>query len=163
MFTCEICGEKPATLHVTQIHNNKKVTVHFCQECHQKHLFGSAKAPSPESLSDILQQEGAAHVGPSREELETCTGCGQTYRSFKESGKIGCEKCYDTFEKQLLPLIAKVQKSDRHVGKHPLRTSAPTREEQIAQLRRQLQLAIQAEEFERAAAFRDQIRRLENG
>ena len=92
----------------------------------------------------------------------TCAACGQTYRAFKESGKLGCAACYDTFEEQLLPLMRKIQKGDHHVGKCPRGTAEPSIEEQLADLRRQLQQAVEREEFEQAATLRDEIRRLES-
>ena len=164
MITCEVCGEKPAKVHVTQIKNNKKITIHMCQDCARKQA--GSDVVSKLSIADFLQgmfkQEAGAAAPPTQDEMLTCPGCGQTYRAFKESGKLGCADCYDTFEKQLVPLLRRVHKSERHVGKRPRENRPATVQEQLAQLRRHLEQAVAREEFERAASLRDEIRRLDN-
>ena len=165
MITCEVCGEKPAKIHVTQIKDGKKITIHMCQECAHKQALGGSmgqKFSMSGLLAGFLSQEAASSTSgaPTQEELLTCEACGQTYRAFKESGKLGCAACYDTFEKQLLPLLGKIQKRDRHVGKRPRGTAEPSLEEQRAELRLQLKQAVEREEFERAAALRDEIKEL---
>jgi len=113
-------------------------------------------------MMGLFAQEAGAPTIPKKEELQTCLSCGQTYRSFKESGRLGCASCYDAFEERLLPLLKKVQKGDRHIGKRPLGLAEPSREERLVELRKDLQRAITREEFERAARLRDEIRDLEN-
>ena len=163
MITCEVCGEKPAKIHVTKIENGKKMTIHMCQDCARKQAAESAQSKFSLSglLGGFLAQEGGEPT-PKEEEMLTCSGCGQTYRAFKESGKLGCSECYDTFEKQLMPLLKKIQKGDHHIGKRPSSGVEPTPEEQLRESRREMQRAIANEEFERAATLRDEIRRLEN-
>lgn len=162
MITCEVCGEKPAKIHVTQIKDNKKITIHMCQDCAHKQSLGAAaqKFSISGMLGGFLGQEAAEAV--SKDEMLTCSGCSQTYRAFKESGKLGCAICYDTFEDQLLPLLRKIQKGDHHIGKKPRTALHPSPTEQLADLRRQLERAVAREEFEKAASLRDEIRRLEN-
>jgi len=166
MIACEVCGEKPAKIHVTRIENGKKHTVHMCQECARKQAAQGedAKLSLSGMIGGFLGQETigeeAARPGEQTKVL-TCSGCGQTYQGFKESGRLGCAVCYETFEAQLTPLLSKIQKSDRHVGKRPVCLAEPTAEEKIEHLRLQLQKAVDAEEFEKAAELRDKIRHLE--
>lgn len=164
MFTCEVCGEKPAKIHVTQIKNNKKVTVHMCQDCanKQSQAAGGLSMPLGGVLASFLNQESAAHAVPSPEELTTCPQCGQTNKAFKESGRLACEQCYETFASSLEPLIAKVQKGTHHTGKRPIRGVVMTQEENLASLRRQLKDAVEKEEFEKAASLRDEIKKLQS-
>jgi len=167
MITCEICGEKPAKIHVTQIKDGKKITAHMCPDCARKQAL-SAGPISQLSVSGMLQgllnQQAAAPVpkGPTGQDLLTCASCGQTLRGFKESGQLGCSACYETFSAHLAPLLGKIQKGERHVGKRPRGHSEMNREDSLADLRRRLQEAVEQELFEQAVKLRDEIRRLEN-
>jgi protein arginine kinase activator len=156
-----VCGKKPAKIHVTQIKNGEKKSVHMCQECAQKQAMGSAISSG--FLGDILKQESGAATPdqPTERDLETCEGCGQTYRAFKETGRLGCAECYQRFEDMLVPLIRKVQKGETHVGKRPQGVKEPTLAEKVEDLRVQLRQAVEHEEFEKAAQLRDQIRQME--
>jgi len=160
MVKCDICGEKPAKIHSTKIIDGKVETTHLCQECAHKQAAGKA-IPLSGILSGLFKLEEAA-APLTKKEMLTCEVCGQTYRSFKETGRLGCATCYDTFEKQLTPIIAQVQKGDRHIGKRPRDLAPPSLEERLEGLRRDLQRAVAKEEFERAAALRDEIRKLES-
>lgn len=40
--------------------------------------------------------------------------CGTTLKKFYETGLFGCEKCYETFFEELLPVLQKTQRGTRH-------------------------------------------------
>ncbi|MGP1311048.1 MAG: UvrB/UvrC motif-containing protein, partial [Phycisphaerales bacterium] len=68
----------------------------------------------------------------------------------------------DTFDEQLTPLLARAHEGGaHHTGKTPGRAglSAGLHRE-LSSLRRELEDAIKAEEYERAASLRDRIRTL---
>jgi len=91
-----------------------------------------------------------------------CSNCGMTYSQFERIGRFGCSQCYQSFAGQLEPLLRRVQGNSRHTGKAPLRTGENLGyKREIEQLRQELQAAISAEAYERAAALRDQIHALE--
>jgi protein arginine kinase activator len=160
MFKCDICGKNPAKIHSTKIIDGKVESTHLCQECAHKQAAGKA-IPLSGILGGLFKiEEAAAPLGSKG--MQTCEVCGQTYRSFKETGRLGCAACYDTFEKHLLPLIAQVQKGDRHIGKRPRNLAPPSLEDRLEGLRQDLQRAVAKEEFERAAALRDEIRKLDS-
>jgi protein arginine kinase activator len=85
-----------------------------------------------------------------------------TFSDFKNSGLLGCGECYRYFQIGLEPLLKKVHGSAAHTGKVPRRTGGKVRiRKEIQDLRRQLQQAIQKEDYEQAANLRDEIRHLE--
>jgi protein arginine kinase activator len=163
---CEICKKNQAKIHVTQIKDNKRISVHLCQECaHEKGVAGPA-INTHFSVSDLLagllkgQEEEAGPPDVQR----TCLECGLSYNSFRESGRFGCSHCYETFRDELQPLLQKIQKGTRHTGKIPRRCGEEVLvERSIADLRRQLQNAVSDENFEEAARLRDRIHELEGG
>ncbi len=77
---------------------------------------------------------------------------------------------YQAFEKELTPLLQRAHGLERsqethHVGKVPTRrggTGVPMkRQVDVAKLRKELARAVEAEDYERAAKLRDQIRQAE--
>src|SRR5262249_18843879 len=101
------------------------------------------------------------HLGPQSDQLArlSCPACGIKYMEFRAAGRLGCPHDYHVFRTGLEPLIDRIHRSARHVGKMPRRgTPDPVRQAEIMELRRQLQTAIQTEHYEEAARLRDLLR-----
>lgn len=158
---CEICKKNPAKIHVTQIKDNQKTSVHLCQECaHEKGVAGPA-INTHFSVADLLAGllKGHEELGEVPDVQRTCLECGLSYNSFRESGRFGCSQCYETFREEIRPLLQKIQKGTRHTGKIPKRCGKEVLVERtMADLRQQLREAVSEENFEEAARLRDRIR-----
>jgi protein arginine kinase activator len=161
---CEICKKNPAKIHVTQIRDGAKTTVHICPDCaHEKGVAGPAINTSF-SIEQVLgDQETTANAVAKEARIRlTCQTCGLSYSSFKDSGRLGCAQCYSTFEDDLNPLLLKVQREILHVGKVPSKGNVRfSMKQDIASYKQQLKMAIEKENFEEAARLRDQIREIE--
>ncbi|MDI6709779.1 MAG: UvrB/UvrC motif-containing protein [Thermoanaerobacterales bacterium] len=162
---CEKCHKRPATVHYTEVVNGKKREMHLCATCAEEEGIGSFKITTHpfkfENLfGDLLGAELPRAAGEARE--NACRRCGLTERQFARLGRFGCSGCYDAFEPHLDALLRRVQGHLRHTGKVPARGQHKARRQrEIDRLRRELQEAVQREEFERAAELRDKIRELE--
>ena len=85
-----------------------------------------------------------------------------TYEDFRKVGRLGCAQCYQTFRRSLGSLLKRIHGSPIHLGKSPSRLVKPAKvKTELAELKKKLSRAIEQEEFEDAAKWRDQIRRLE--
>ena len=157
---CDVCNENNATVHLTEIINDKVVEMHICQTCAQdkaeqlnKHLNISGFLGSLSDMVDNL---------PQQQRPTKCPSCGFKYEDFKKKGRLGCGKCYETFRRSLLPLLKKIHSATTHVGKTPAslekRASSQLKTEELYQ---RLRRTIQLEEYEEAAKLRDQIKELE--
>jgi len=158
---CQSCG-KPATVHLTDIVHGVKKTTHLCPECAEKNQILKNQELN---LSAILQTVIGQHIGPVTEELArlTCPSCGIKYMGFKAVGRLGCPQDYKVFQNALEPLLTKIHRSTRHVGKvphHAVKNAA--RHTELMQLRHQLRQAVDSEAYEEAARLRDLIRQKEN-
>ncbi len=115
-----------------------------------------------------------------------CPNCGTTYENFVETSRFGCADCYSVFGPLLGENIRHLQGSERHVGKRPdyvLREEAEkaqaralesmnktgeedgelpklTGEERVRLLQARIKDAVRREDYEEAAALRDEIRSL---
>lgn len=161
---CDKCG-KPAPIIVTEITKGKKVEKHLCQECHAQQEGAAGKSHTP--INELLSNFVMAHSGLVKDQAVTCEHCGMTWADFRQSGLLGCEHDYGVFEKDLSPLVQRAHEgATHHIGKVPRRrggTGVPAkRGTDLARLRKELQRAIEAEDYERAAKIRDQIKTAEH-
>ena len=164
MELCQICGERPATVHYTEIENNQMTEMHLCEECARKQ-GGALKAPFTwqELLAGLADLDLAPKVPA--DTGEKCESCGMTYAQFRERARLGCPRCYESFHDGLEHLLRRIHGSTRHSGKMPALPAgeAGGTEQQLRGLRTELARAVETEAFEEAARLRDSIRQLETG
>jgi len=161
---CDICKKREATVHLTEIINDKVSKLHLCEKCAKEK---GDQMQSHFGLTDLLS--GLMDMGPvmGDEPLKVkaspkCDMCGMTYQDFQKKGKLGCGECYEKFNKPLSELLRKIHGSDRHVGKMPFKGEKTVKEqEDLKRLKDELNKMIQQEEFEKAAVLRDRIKELE--
>jgi protein arginine kinase activator len=158
---CQECS-KAATVHLTDIVSGHKREVHLCQGCAEKRELVKHQELN---LSAILQSVIGQHIGPLTDELArlTCPSCGIKYMEFKAEGRLGCPQDYEVFRTALAPLLQRIHRALRHVGKipaHAVRNAALQTE--LMELRQLLRRAVEAENYEEAARLRDLIRQKES-
>ena len=169
---CDICAKKKATVHLTEIVDEQMSEMHLCEECARQK---STQMEQQFGLADLLAGLSQA-APPSKDTKESalqCSGCGLHYEDFRKFGRLGCSQCYVSFKEHLEGLLRKIHGSNRHLGKTPQssKTGSPVGvsaavallpSENPEDLKKQLQHAIAAEDFEKAALLRDKIRLMEN-
>jgi protein arginine kinase activator len=160
---CDRCGKNPAVIHLTQIENNEMSTFHLCDACAAEKGLGTGATAETAPLTDFLAQMGKGLGGGAPSSVGACEFCELTLNDFKRTGRLGCPHCYAHFDQHLRGLLRKLHGGTQHVGKVylPPDPRESDRTAKAAGLRRSLARAVEAEDFERAAALRDQIRRLE--
>lgn len=165
MMQCQICNKNDATIHLTEIADGIRTEMHICEQCAaQQDITVKSHIPINELLSNLLA------VAPSDEELSgppeqkvACPNCGFTLSQFRKEGVLGCPHDYEVFEKSLRPLIEKAHDGrTNHTGKIPSTTPSDTKKQmELLKLRRQLDTAVQCEDYELAARLRDEIKQSE--
>ena len=164
---CQNCHQNEATVHLTQIVDGKAEKYHLCEACAaQKGIDVHA---DPVDLGGMMEKlkDQLAHL---KEDLETprapagpsiCPACGMTRTEILKKGRLGCDRCYDVFAAEMLPVVVSLQHGDQHLGKVPRRSSARMKNSvEAARLRRELDKAVAGENYELAAKLRDQIKAL---
>ena len=156
---CECC-DNPATVHLAKIVSGKKKEVHLCDSCAEKQQF---LAHQELNLPAILQTLIGHHVGQLSDELArlTCPVCGIKYMEFRADGRLGCPHDYTVFRAGLQPLLMRIHRAERHVGKSPARRPARQTVQSEMELRGQLRAAVDQERYEEAARLRDLLRQRE--
>lgn len=158
---CDVCNKREATVHLTEIVNDKVMKLHLCEECAREK---GAEMEEHFGLSDLLAglSDLGAPLEPDLVEAVKCPNCGFTYQNFRKVGRLGCSECYEAFKKQLVPLLKRIHGTDRHTGKVPMMGGKAVKETRnLRDLKMRMEKAIQAEDFEEAARLRDKIREME--
>ncbi len=173
-MTCDICGKKKATVHLTEMVDEQLTEMHLCEEC-ARHK--STQMEQQFGLGDLLvgltDTSKATALKEGEKSVLKCSRCGLLYEDFRKFGRLGCGECYTSFREHLTGLLRKIHGSNKYLGKTPSKYQenqmAPLSEDAIAllstedlsDLKKQLQSAVAAEDFEKAAQIRDKIRNLE--
>ena len=160
---CDQCN-KQAVVHEVTIKNGVTTEIHLCAE----HAAEAGFAPPTEKpvVQLLASLMGAAAEGsPQREKPTKCPACGLTFGAFKKTGALGCPACYDAFMPTLGQIIERAQAGgSAHVGKRPGGSDDIRRVQALrAKLMRDLEAAVIAEQYERAAALRDEMAVLDKG
>jgi protein arginine kinase activator len=152
---CEVCKEREATVHLTQVVDGAIKKLHLCEDCAAKSGFD---VQGPLSITDILLGMGVQKASEAAGSERTCPRCHMRRTDFKKTGRFGCAECYTAFAEELPPLLKAMHRSDHHVGKIPQREGARVRASaELARLQQGMDKAIASENFEEAARLRDQI------
>jgi len=172
---CKICNKNPATIHIQEIVNGEKKTLHICADCASKKskedpvlqgfnlaemLYSlSGQAGAQEGEKQDQAKDGEDAVLP----LTVCPKCGWDSARFRKTGRLGCSNCYSVFEEILLPALANMHRGSFHVGKAPGLSGGSDsgrRMLELMKLQKELEEHVRREEFEKAAELRDKINAL---
>lgn len=155
---CDRCGEAKATVQQIEITGDQVDHQQLCESCANDQ--STEDTVPDDSISNIVSS-----MFDSTQDSETCDDCGMSFEEFEQSGTMGCAQCYETFRSRLESLVHRVHGSDRHMGRETeaggLAKIEGERKLQI--LEKQLNRAVNEEDYEKAAELRDQIEQHEEG
>ena len=164
-MSCDQCREREAVIHLTQIVNEQVTTLHLCEKCAAEKGVESPGSAVKTPLGSFLAAmgKGAEQQLPATRTGESCARCGATFQDFRETGRLGCPDCYRAFETPLRDLLRRLHGSTHHLGERYAEREEPraAAREEAADLREQLRLAVETENFELAAELRDRLRVME--
>jgi protein arginine kinase activator len=150
---CEMCQKNEAEVTVKQMVDQEERELLLCQDCAQK-TAGKLATSLMEMILDATFEIGNRRFAAAE---ATCPGCGLTRPEFRKRSRLGCERCYEAFGRDIEPMVRDMHRGDRHVGKTPVSERLAHR---LSELETALRAAVKAQRFEEAAVLRDQIREL---
>ena len=180
---CDCCHKNEAKIQVCDVEQNA-VAHQFavCNDCMtllKRLVFDPATPliPTTDALKQVQAMlsskdknlalpdaPGALTVAAAKPEAQApaCPTCGMTLSEFKQRGRFGCANDYEVFAAHIDPLLERIHDvtPPQHKGRLPqgqADTSATDKARELAALRDQLESAILAEDYERAATLRDRI------
>ena len=155
---CDICHDRPAVIFVQQVSRGNSVELHLCEHCARERGFSTDANRVDISLGGIFSglSEGkneAEDTGPA------CPTCGCTLQAIKRTKRVGCADCYARFKAEIVTLLR--QEGIEAAMPVPTQDSGEAKtggSVDPAALRRELQRAIDQENYELAAYYRDRLR-----
>ena len=96
--------------------------------------------------------------------MKCCSVCGSTYDQIRKSQIIGCAECYYTFAKEFRESLENYGISGEYKGSLPKRLKG-YRSNLVDRMTMQIKLeeAVAAEDYEKAALYRDYLKVLNHG
>ena len=192
---CQKCHQRQATVFFSQTVGNQTTQSHLCEVCAREETkaYGGMNPFNFNpfaAFSDFLNNfmawdDGAiAEVNSGRKnpvavdpQLQ-CSHCGYQLSFFRQNGRLGCTKCYESFKAVLDPLVSSIHGNVRHVeeglkvekyeSENVTETKGSAQEErrsqrpEIVEMRKKIEEAIKSEKYEEAALLRDEIKKLGN-
>jgi protein arginine kinase activator len=157
---CDACGDKEATVFLTQIVEGNMHKVNLCEACSKEK---GVNDPTGFALTDVLLGLGSEkEIDAPGAPKTKCKVCGFTFADLKKTGRLGCSACYDVFAGHLESMLKNMHKGILHTGKVPARLAELRQlDSRIQNLRSSLDEAVATEQYELAANLRDQIRQIE--
>lgn len=171
---CQVCNKNEAKVHYKTNINGKYTELYLCRECAEKKGLAKKTVFEPievidgffgKSADDIFGGffAGMMNDSQTKSEQTACPLCGMRFNEFLHGGKIGCAECYKTFSAPLVSTVKRIHGNVEHCGKIPEgKKSSLSVKKKIEELKTKLNKAIEDQEYEMAAKYRDEIKEIES-
>lgn len=167
---CDECHKNEAMINLKLILDGEIIEKHLCTECALKDFNEMNQGEYGEytdmninesdirSLFEGLQKLFGSFETYEFEEKE-CPNCHMKFSDFNKNRTLGCEECYKTFAYEIRPILNSLRGEKTYEGLLPKRyMDANPMHMEIVSLKKELEAAIQDENYERAAELRDEIK-----
>jgi len=152
---CEVCNQHEAVLHLTQVVNKEVKKIHLCETCAAEKGLDLNDSLS---LTDVLLGLTGKKESTTALMEKSCPFCHMRFADFKKTSRLGCQACYEAFAEVLDPLIEAMHRGKQHTGKIPVKSLDNTGDVLAGlSLKKALEAAVTAENYEEAARLRDQL------
>ena len=164
---CDYCDNK-ATVFYTQIVDGVGKKSSLCESCAAKQgvtdpegFLLSDQDSLPKGKPSAPKVVPKLETSLGKEPARCCPGCGFAFDDLKKTGRLGCSKCYEFFREEIKNNLGGMHKGTCHTGRVPEgMLVAFENRQRLEQLNLDLNGAIDAEDYEKAAALRDEINQL---
>jgi protein arginine kinase activator len=163
---CERCKKNDATIHLSEIVKDVKSEVHLCEYCARDvglNTRGSGFSFSLPEMLTFLNVDDLVDYNDG----QVCSTCGCSFPEYKREGKLGCPDCYVYLENRIEGIISDYYGEKKYSGKVPFNRNfflenidnslQKKSEYTLAELKTELNQAVNEERYEEAALLRDKI------
>lgn len=157
---CDICRDKTAVIFVQQVSKDGSIELHLCETCAKERGFSTSENKIDITLGGLfsgLLEKDASAGGKDH----ACPGCGTVFQDIKKTGKAGCAGCYQHYRSEIITLLRSEGIEFSYTGPLPEKLEAfSTPKTDPENLKKELRDAIEREDYELAAYYRDRLKML---
>ncbi len=160
---CDFCREREAVIFLEQMTSTgQKRKINMCAECAMERGISPDTKNIESSIGDLFKELATITKKLQKENSRMCPVCGSSIGEIKKSGKVGCPECYSIFKDDIHQYLVGKGVKGVYTGTMPARLASmrSVLNDRII-LQNKLSAAIQNEEYEKAAMYRDYLRALE--
>ncbi|MFQ3547626.1 MAG: UvrB/UvrC motif-containing protein [Termitinemataceae bacterium] len=159
---CDICGKREAIVFIHQVGAGQNTELNLCAECAHEHGINQLGEDVGKALMELMKKfpspaQTSMHNSSKNKKklLEKCPTCGISVQEVRKNLRLGCSDCWSWYGDIL-------KKPKKYHGRYSLRVEQELKtKEELERLTLLLQTAVAIEDYEQAAAYRDQIQKLE--
>lgn len=157
---CDMCRERTAVIFVQQISRDSSVELHLCEACAKLRGFSTTENKIDISLGgifhDVVDSRSSGEV-----KENTCPVCGFSLQDIRKQLRTGCADCYQHFRGEIISILRREGFEVSYQGALPTKLEAfVTPKADPENLRKELQKALEHEDYELAAYYRDRLKTL---
>ena len=158
---CDMCKLNEAKVSVEQVADGVTKNIYLCPACSQRLGFGMFSKTIDISITKILGSDDEDNDDGRKS--EQCPVCGLSFREIESKKMMGCPECFSFFKAEIMEILGKKKKNLKYSGFITDEQSSETFFETHSseELHEELKKAVETEDYERAAALRDEIKALE--
>ena len=156
---CDICHENESDMTINRSDmTGKTCAVHICSKCAEELGINSNSITS--SVMKTIQSIISKKIAD--ENNRCCPVCGQKLLVLKKEFRAGCPECYSIFKTEIEEMMSQRGLKNAYSGSLPRRLASfkSSLTDRMA-IRAKLENAINSEEYEKAAIYRDYLKALE--
>ncbi|HNY20727.1 MAG TPA: UvrB/UvrC motif-containing protein [Treponemataceae bacterium] len=155
---CDICGERPAVIFIQQVSKDSTLELHLCEQCAKERGVSTSDSRVDISLGNIFSglmdgnQKGDGNTS-------VCPSCGISVMEIRKNHRAGCAECYSHFRSEIVSGLRSEGVTLSYEGTLPAKLESFNQEKNDpGYLRKELQQAIESENYELAAYYRDRLK-----
>ena len=159
----DFCREEEAVIFLEQMNNNgQKRKINICMDCALERGITNDPASIEVSIGNLFKELSEISKKVLTENNKLCPVCGTSLGSIKKTGITGCPECYAIFKKEIKKYIENAGITESYSGSMPERLASvkSVLNDRIA-LQNKLNAAVEKEDYEKAAMYRDYLKALE--
>lgn len=157
---CDICKLNEAAVSVEQVADGVTKNIYLCRSCSQRLGFGTFSENIDISITKLFNRSNLDN-----NEIKAsarCPHCGKILQDIELRHKIGCENCFLFFKDEIMRILSQKKENLQYSGSVPdIPPASFTEKQSAAELRQKLIQAVEIEDYETAAALRDELKALE--
>lgn len=162
-MVCDFCHEREAVIYMEQAAaDGQRRKIHICLECALERGISPDPKSIESSIGSLFKELAEISKKIAEDGSKCCPVCGTSLGEIKKNGTAGCPECYAIFKNDIRKILENNGVKELFKGTMPSRLSTvrSVLTDRII-LQNRLNSALEKEDYEKAAMYRDYLKILE--